>query len=251
LSELDIAAGDLDYDGREEVAVSAGGWLIVFDDALAAFAEIPSDEPTLRYADRVDIGDVTGDGQLDVVAVQHGDPASWAVHSLAENVSGVAVMTPVVGDVMETLVDDSQSPPVCYSMYFPDLAVDDVDGDGAAEIILVDPVAYFGGANSVRHTITSISFGSGIPALGRSLRTLYDARRGYGRCVGEASSLGFATSIGFRVCAEITGATAAVASYRFGRCPPPPTTPTHALRSVSLESASGLRVALGGSGPGG
>ena len=83
LRDLELAAGDLDGDGRQELAVVVTAdstpnlqELVVVDDAEAGFAELRRNTSS-RYQRRITTGDLDGDGDAELVDLRVNDDGIW------------------------------------------------------------------------------------------------------------------------------------------------------------------------------
>lgn len=125
----DLAVGDLDGDGRSDVAVVSrygdfvGYYLQEDDGTLAAISTIEgAGTSTHDYGYRVQIGDVSGDGASDIVVLTWASLENFV--RVYRNVQGTISTTPDVYEVAHNGRGD--------------LRIADVSGDGLNDVIVTD-----------------------------------------------------------------------------------------------------------------
>ena len=136
---IDMAAGDLNGDGRADFIGSQelGGLIEVFRSTATGWERLPS-LPVLGLAYRLAMGDVDGDGEVDIVTSDRNRQGVWVAFGQAE--SGFE--------------DVQLLPGLSFTVH--DLVVDDIDSDGAADILaagLTEGLFLYPGAQ--RETLTS------------------------------------------------------------------------------------------------
>jgi hypothetical protein len=114
-----IAIGDLNGDGRADVAVCGGfGVTLLFQKADGALAPVPF-MPTGVDADSVAIGDLNGDGRADLAISHSGELQVAVFYQTAEG-----VLSPAQRYVIPDSGDDQ-------------IAIGDVTGDGLADLVML------------------------------------------------------------------------------------------------------------------
>ncbi|HUN24037.1 MAG TPA: VCBS repeat-containing protein [Anaerolineales bacterium] len=124
-----LAVGDINNDGRDDIAVTAGGnapsaYLNVFlQTSGGSLPTTPTTYAANDLPDAVEIGDINHDGRNDVVAVH----ATWSeLSTWLQNVSGT----------LDTAVSDALP---YRDFYRPDsLALGDVDDDGFTDVVIAN-----------------------------------------------------------------------------------------------------------------
>ncbi len=121
----DIATGDIDGDGKEDIAVAAGNYVRVFtSNGNGTFSEAYSVDLGGKVSG-LDIGDINGDGKMDIAAVQSNDNRVHTIFNTTDTEnSGNFEMT--YGDSFRT-----GSGPT-------DIKLADVDGDGRDDAVIAN-----------------------------------------------------------------------------------------------------------------
>lgn len=154
--DAEIATGDMEGDGREEIAVTAtyqvsGGtpvpWLYVFDDATAGFAPLFSEVGNAHAREqRVAMGDLDGDGDAELIVLTTDAAYNYSLVTLRAYDMGSAgfelhtTFAPPRSE-FEPLIPQEGNHGLESSYGYTTLAVADFDADGSDEIVLitVDP----------------------------------------------------------------------------------------------------------------
>ncbi len=147
----EIATGDLDGDGRHEVAITAtfypagafpSSWLFVFDDGEALFQPLISQLGGVETGEqRVQMGDLNGDGTAELVVLRT-DADAWdplaSLHVFVFDEQGFVQLhslTPPRGE-LEPLIPQENAGSITSFYTYAALEVADFDGDGASEIVI-------------------------------------------------------------------------------------------------------------------
>jgi FG-GAP-like repeat len=131
---MSLATGDLDGDGRDEIAVSYGNTVYLLDDAQAGHTLLssvtyPADAVAEISYISLTFGDFNGDGlqQLFVLHSQYGDENGWVAYHRYDT----SLDTESAGDQLIIRVDLATHVP-----FLANAVAGDVDGDGLDEIAL-------------------------------------------------------------------------------------------------------------------
>ena len=126
-----LAAGDLDADGRDELVIGApgrgdsGGRLEIHAGTAEGLGNVstidPPDDAAAGFGSRARLGDVNGDGSLDIVEAGSGPSEEEHTTFCPGSATGPSACESVAAEGGSAL------------------AVGDVDGDGLADVVLGDP----------------------------------------------------------------------------------------------------------------
>lgn len=134
MGPIDIAVGEMDEDGRDEVAIARGGNPILLDDMTQGMRRMGQWMASFGVADRVAIGDVTGDGRGDLVALdQDGAATLW---SFAPDANGFRMLRVVDHVDLNRLVDANNASQM-HKIQDGDVHIGDVDGDEINDVAIV------------------------------------------------------------------------------------------------------------------
>jgi len=138
----DIAAADIDGDGRDELAVIVGHTVLILDDETANFKQLQSytfdkssSDKSIMHATRMAAGDIDDDGLAEFVVVDSVNNTSTTNYYIYGNSDGSQEATGVVQH-------PSRGVPQITSV-----AIGDLDGDKQKEVI------FAGGRNSTKNSL--------------------------------------------------------------------------------------------------
>jgi hypothetical protein len=129
---IDIAAGDIDGDGKDEIVLTSEGTLYVIDDNFASITT--KDFPVLTGSGataqilRVECGDIDGDGK-DELVVSNGTYDG-------NHTATISVLRLETNKTLTTLVDARPAATASLNLRSAEIAIGDVSGDKKPEVIL-------------------------------------------------------------------------------------------------------------------
>jgi hypothetical protein len=148
-----VAVGDLDGDGKLDILVAVFGSLTAGDGTVVSVFRNTSTSGQLSFAPRVDlpvdlgprsvaVGDLDGDGRLDIVTANYGGSGSNHTISVIRNLSAAGTLT--------------FSPAVNYSVSAGPIRVlvHDVTGDGRPDVIVAN---YANGGGNTLSVLRNVS----------------------------------------------------------------------------------------------
>jgi len=131
LARLDIAVGDLDGDGNDEIAVVALGYLWVVDDQKAAYESLWTHTYPTSWTEqyvRVTAGDVDSDGKEETIVTNGG--FSGNAGSVTYYIYDEEFETEIEPQLIETTIGEDT-----YQLMTADVSVADIDGDRLMEVV--------------------------------------------------------------------------------------------------------------------